>query len=181
MKKLYLAFILQTFVLFSLFGQSRLYQPSSEEERQFYINIDKDIWPDDVRQNVDQYKDVLIGWVGIIENVAVDFNNDEYYILGINIKHYYYDWVEDFGVGNKPIKLSSEGEGYFYCNYYMKRNWEENVIQILAENIIGQCAIVYGFPTGIMENGIVNVTVKHLRAIDEQFIDMNWMKYGRNY
>ena len=101
--------------------------------------------------------------------------------MGIYIKHYYYDWIEDFGVGNKPIKLSSEGEGHFYCDYYMKKNWEERVIQIVVENIIGQCAIVYGFPIAISENEIVNVTVKHLRTIDGQFVEMNWTKYGRNY
>jgi hypothetical protein len=168
-------------ILVSLSAQSRLYQPASEEEKQFYASINKNIWPDDVRKNIGEYTNTLVCWVGIIENVTVDFNNDEYYILGIYIKHYYYDWIEDFGIGNRPIKLSSDGEGYIFCNYYMKKNWEEDVIKIVAEDIIDNCAILYCLPLEILDGGIINVNVKYLRTIDEQYVEMNWKKYGRNW
>jgi hypothetical protein len=155
------------FLGFSLSAQTRLYQPASEEEKQIYLNINKNIWPDDVRQDIEKYKNMLVGWVGIIEKVTVDYSNNDHYILGIHIKHYYYDWIEDFGVGYKPIKLSSEGEGYIFCNYYMKRDWDPEVIRILADDILDDCAILYCSPLEIIEDGIVNVTVKYLRTIKE--------------
>jgi hypothetical protein len=175
MKKLYYIAVL-LFVTSSIYAQTRKYQPVSQWENQFYQIINKNVWPDDVRENIELYKNTLVGWVGIIKKFITDENNDEYNIIGFYIKHHFFDWIEDFGMGNKPIRLSPDGEGYFVCYYYVKKDFDINE---LTKDVIGDCIINYGNPTEI-DDGVIILSTEYLRIIPKIYVDPDWIKYGRN-
>ena len=56
MKKYWMVFTL--IILLSSCLSSRLYKPLNDIENMFYININKNIWPDDGRDNIE---DSIIG------------------------------------------------------------------------------------------------------------------------
>jgi len=100
--KYQMTFLLFFFIIFSLPASgSRQYQPISELKNQFYQNIDKSIWPDDVRVNIELYRNSNIGWVGVVEKYMTDFSNEDYNLIGFHVRHHYYDWIEEVGGGNK--------------------------------------------------------------------------------
>jgi hypothetical protein len=174
MKKIY-CFIILLFVSSFIYSQSRHYKPISERENQFYQIIDKKVWPNDVVENIDNYKSILVGWVGIIEKIMIDESNTEYNIIGFYVKHHYFDWIEDFGIKDKPINLSSDGEGYFVCYYYAKK---EDDINELTKDVVGDCIINYGNPSEI-DDGVIILTTQYLRIIPKVYVNQNWIKYGR--
>ncbi len=154
---------------------SRQYQPISEWENQFYQAIDKSVFPDDVRENIQQHEDTLVGWVGIIEKYMTDETNEEYNVIAYYLRHHYYDWIEDFDAENRPIKLSSDGEGYFVCYYYVKKDADLNA---LTKDPIGDCLINYGYPVEI-EDEVITVSTEYLRIIPKDYVNPGWMNYGR--
>ena len=162
-----------------VYAQSRRYQPVSEMENSWYKNIDKSVWPYDVKENLINYQNTLVGWVGVIEKTnTIITDNNEYNIIQYYVKHHYYDWIEDFGIGNKPIRLSPDGEGYIICDFYIRK--EIDIIEFVKDKI-GDCMIIYGYPTEIInEDDIIIILTKYLRGIDKQYVDPNWIKYGRN-
>jgi len=92
-KTLFISFLL----LFSMLplrlfaASSREYQPISETEKQHYRRIDKNVWPDDVRNGLEKHKSSFVGWVGIVEQYMTDFTNPEYNAIGFYAKHHYYE------------------------------------------------------------------------------------------
>jgi hypothetical protein len=176
--KYYTAFVLYfTIVLYLPAAGSRHYQPVSEWENQFYQQIDKNIWPDDVRVNIELYKNLKIGWVGIVEKYMTDFSNEEYNLIGFYVKHHYYDWIEEVGRVNKPINLSPDGEGYFICYYLFRKDVDQNEIM---KDFTDDLIINYGSPIKILEDGIIELSTDYMRIIDKEHVNSNWLNYGRN-
>ncbi|MDR1451337.1 MAG: hypothetical protein LBI57_03270 [Helicobacteraceae bacterium] len=173
MKKIYLLFPL--IIALSSCMSSRLYKPMNDVENMNYININKNILPEDVRKNTETYSDEFIGWVGIVENYNIENN-----IIQFTLKHRYYDWIEDFGYLKGPILLSSNGEGYIVGDYILRLDLTEDQINEFIQDFIGDCLIVYGYPNKVMENGEIFVETKYVRRISKKYVDPNWRKYGRN-
>lgn len=165
-------------IIFNVYGQSRRYQPSSEIENSWYTHIDKTVWPYDVKNELMNYQETLIGWVGIIEkfNIVITDNN-EFNIIQYYIKHHYYDWIEDFGIENKPIRLSPDGEGYIVCDFYIKKSHDPEEI---TKDITGDCLIIYGYPIKIFaEDDVIVIQAKYMRTIQKQYVNPSWLRYGR--
>ena len=178
MKKIFWL-IFYSMVIFNVYGQSRLYRPVSEMENSWYIDIDKTIWPYDVKENLTNFQNTLVGWVGIIEKInIVVTDNDEYNIIQYYVKHHYYDWIEDFGPGNQPIRLSPDGEGFIVFDYYIRKAAD---IIAFTQDAIGNCVIVYGYPRMVLiEDNVIIVELRYLRIIDKQYVNPSWLRYGRN-
>ena len=175
MKKLIFVVI---FLLFSIniFSQSRIYRPVSDWENQFWQVFDRNVWPDDVRGNFESYRNTLVGWVGIIENFMVDTSHEEYNVIGYYLRHHYFNWIEDFGYST-PINLSPLGEGYFICYYLLIKDHDVNEF---IDDIIGDLIINYGYPIEIDEyDGTITLTTEYMRGIGRQFVNPNWLPYGR--
>lgn len=158
-----------------VYGQSRKYVPSNENEKLLYETIDKTIWPNDVKKSIEEYSTKEIGWVGIIEDYTFDDSNEEYNTYTLYIKHHYYDWIEDFA-NETPILLSGDGEGYFVCFYYTRKDTDNNELQ---KNLIGQCVICYGQPYMLTEKGTIVIATDYTRIILKEYVNPNWIKYGR--
>jgi hypothetical protein len=158
-----------------------MYTPGNDIEKMFYANINKNIWPDDLRNNgIDKYYDEFIGWVGIVEEYRIENN-----IIQFTMRHHYYDWVEDFGYSRGPILLSPDGEGYIIGDYELRSNITEAEINEFIRELIGDCMVLYGYPEEILDGGTIIIDTKYSRRISKRYVDPNWIapgftKYGRN-
>jgi len=177
--KRYIIFLLLFFILsIQVFASgSRQYQPLSELEKNFYQRIDKSIWPDDIRKDIEKYRNSDVGWVGVIEKYMTDFNNSEYNVIGFYVKHHFYDWIENVNPQNTLINLSSKGEGYFICYYLFKKEIDPKQI---VKDFTGDIIINYGSPIRVSEDGVIEMTNDYIRIIDKKYVNPNWMNYGRD-
>ena len=176
MKKIVLIIIFFLLSL-NLYSQTRQYVPVSDRENQFYQNFDRNVWPNDVRQDINLYNNILVGWVGIVEKFMIDTSNEEYNILGLFLRHHYYDWIENFRQST-PINLSPNGEGYFIVYYLAIKDFN---ITELTEDIIGNLIINYGYPIEIdEEDGTITLTTQYMRLIGKEYVNPNFLPYGRS-
>jgi hypothetical protein len=143
-------------------------------ENIYYVNINKNIWPDDVRYNIEDYTKEFVGWVAIVEQYKVENN-----IVQLTLRHHFYDWIEDYGYLKGPILLSSSGEGIIIGNYVLRQDITENQINEFIKDLIGDCIIIYGYPIKIMEDKEIFVDTKYVRRISKRYVDPNWRDYGR--
>jgi hypothetical protein len=143
-------------------------------ENMYYININKNIWPDDVRQNIEDYTEEMIGWAGVVEQYRINNN-----IVQLTLRHHFYDWIEDYGYARGPILLSSSGEGIIIGDYILWPDITENQMNEFVKDLIGDCIIIYGYPVKITENNEVVIDTKYARRISKRHIDPGWRNYGR--
>jgi len=157
---------------------TRAYKPASDRENSFYININKSIWPDDVRNDIDEYKNVLVGWVGIVEQYRIERNIENIFVH-FSLKHRYYDWIYDYGYSKGPVLLSSIGEGIILGKYVLSPDLTDDYLNEIGKDLIGECIIIYGYPNKIMENGEILMDMEYTRTIPKKYFDPNWREYGR--
>ncbi|WP_028973198.1 hypothetical protein [Spirochaeta cellobiosiphila] len=153
---------------------SRIYEPQSEWEQAVYDESTFDVWPDDVRDSIETFKDTSVAWAGVVEKYFID-EQEEYIVLNFYAKHHYYDWIEDFGPENKPIKLSPSGEGYFLSYFLFKKGTD---MDEMTAGLIGDCIISYGKPAHIEEDGTIQLESDYVRLIPKNFVSI-WFNYGR--
>ncbi|MDR0313564.1 MAG: hypothetical protein LBI14_08195 [Treponema sp.] len=168
-------------ILLSSCASSRLYTPIGDVESMYYASINKNVWPDDIRNNgIENYYDEFIGWVGIVEEYRVENN-----IIHFTMKHHYYDWVEDFGYSRGPFLLSPDGEGYISGKYVLRPDMSEADIKAFVQDLFGDCIVLYGYPEEILDNGKIIIDTKYARRISKNYVNPSWIalgftKYGRN-
>lgn len=155
-------------------SQSRLYEPVSEHEQNYFNSSKRNIFPDDIRENIAAYSNELIAWVGIVQKYRV-FEEEEYWAVEYLLKHQYYDWIEDF-VGEGPIKLSPLGEGYYSVIWYFKKS--SNLNELLS-GVIGDLLITYGVPHDVIEFNLIRLETKYIRHVPKQYVGTSWLPYDR--
>ena len=168
------------FVLCLLFGAHLScfygYQPQSEWEWSVFNNSQFNIYPDDVRNKLDRYKRKQVAWVGIIRETEFYDNNTNYEVV-ILLEHRYFDWKLDL-IGYPDIYYpSTEGEGLFQTNWYLKKSADLSYLteRFAPENL----AIVYAIPDTVI-NDIVLVKSKYVRIIDKSNYRADQLNYIPN-
>ena len=180
MNKKYLGILLFIVVLSSC-ASSRPYRPEDEIESSFYTHINKNIWPDDIRDNgIENYCDDLVGWVGIANEYNVENN-----VVLFTMTHHYYDWIEDTGYIVGPYLLSPDGEGYIMGEYVLRPDITQDRMNEFVKDFIGDCIVIYGYPKEILDNGTIVIDTEYARRISKKFVNPSWIapgfkKYGRN-
>ena len=91
---------------------SREYTPHSDQERIEFEKANRNVHPDDVRQNISVHENTTIAWLGIIQERSAIDEKDHMEMIFL-IKHHYYDWIEDITPGWETHWLSLKGEGLF--------------------------------------------------------------------
>lgn len=93
-------------MLSSCIGYStRFYKPITEKERYAFRKANREIYPNDVRNNFSDYDSARVAWPGIIKNMS--FNNRlDTMVCDFWVEHHYYSWIEDFGAQHERIFLS---------------------------------------------------------------------------
>lgn len=157
------------------FPHSRDYRPCSDWEQREFDRARRDVYPDDVRRNLEQHKSTVVAWPGIIVESTFDVGEDgidEFFLL----EHHYYDWIEDFSVQRETIFLSPRGEGLFKTSWALKRDADlEELREVSAP---GNLAIVYGIPERI-EGNVIVLRSTYIRGIDKQWYTTQALDYGR--
>jgi hypothetical protein len=160
----------------SIFSQTRLYKPVSEVEEEYFDRSNRHVFPDDIRSGIDGFANELIVLTGIVEKYRV-FEKEDYWVVDFLIKHHYYDWIEDF-VGQRPIKLSPLGEGYFTVYWLFEKTAD---LDTVLADIEGDLFIAYGVPFDLIEFDVIRLETKYIRHVPKQYVDTSWLPYGREW
>jgi hypothetical protein len=141
---------------------SREYTPISEWEKREYENSDREVFPDDVRESVDNYRTTTVAWTGVIEDVRID-EKEQFSEVSFLCRHFYYDWIEYFGPQTEHIFLSSKGEGQFSVSWRVKKGTPST-----SFDDVGDLLIAFGKPIRI-ENDVIYLDTTYIRGIDQTY------------
>ena len=152
---------------------SRTYSPVSEWEERAFSRADREIYPDDVRQDFAAHDSSRIAWPGIVLEADREYN-DSTMIIHFTVEHHYYDWIEDFSIQKERIFLSPRGEGNFRTDWYLNPEADTSIVS----ESIGNMIIVYGIPTGLVDS-VIDVRAYYVRVIDKPWFATDIFEYGR--
>jgi len=150
-----------------------LYRPVSAEEEKIFKSARRDIFPNDVRAQLDQSRDQMIAWTGIVKRIDVKSDGDQ---ISANIlfEHHYWDWIEDFGTQVQRAFLSPRGEGLFQCAI------ASGETKSFSEKE-GDLAIVYGTPERVADGGTVLLRCYGVRSFGRSYYATDVWDYGRDF
>jgi hypothetical protein len=158
------------------FPHTNDYQPISDWEQREFDEASRDVYPDDVRENLEQYESTVVAWPGIILESTIEEREEDIEVV-LLLEHHYYDWLEDYSVQRERIFLSPRGEGLFKTSWSLKKDADLDEIREVSGP--GDLAIVYGRPERI-EGDMVLVRSTYVRAIDRQWYTTEILDYGRS-
>jgi hypothetical protein len=165
--------------LLSACSSNLIYHPASRPERTEMDRDQLDVYPGDVRRDLDLYASNGVGWAGVIVRTEASQGSDGYIHAVTTFEHHYFDWEEDHRFGSKQFNLSPRGEGLFRTEWVLKRT-DANAGADAAESYAspGKLALVYGVPESV-SNGVVGLKYRFLRVIEEDQFNTNRFDYGR--
>lgn len=88
------------------------FTPPAKTDQETFGKARKDVYPRDVREHPERYRDDSIAWAGIVKNVEV-FRSRVGPSVKVLVEHRYFDWIEDHGAQPELFFLSPRGEGDF--------------------------------------------------------------------
>ena len=155
------------------------YRPATHNEQLEYHRSLIDLYPDDVRRNLDQYTNTVVAWSGVIHDTEAHEGTNGMFVATTTIEHKYYEWEVDHSAGGEKINLSLRGEGTFRIEWPVHRR-EAKATSADAEEYAGpgKMIIVYGIPDGIEDNTII-LKYHFLRVLDKDHFTMTQYDYGR--
>jgi hypothetical protein len=155
------------------------YQPASQPESAEMERDLLNVYPGDIRRNLDLYADTGVGWAGIILRTEAATGPDGLIHAVTTFEHHYFDWEEDHRPGHIQLNLSPRGEGLFRTEWELRRA-DAEAGGAAAESYAGpgKLAIVYGVPVGV-EGGTVVLRYRFLRVVEPPDFNTNKFDYGR--
>jgi hypothetical protein len=156
-----------------------IYRAASKPESTEMNKDMLDVYPGDIRRNLDLYTNAGVGWAGIILRTDAATGADGLIHAVTTFEHHYFDWEQDRRFGKMQLNLSPRGEGLFRTDWVLRRK-EAGAGQEAAESFAspGKLAIVYGVPEKV-ENGTVVLRYRFLRVVDGDNYKTNIFDYGR--
>jgi hypothetical protein len=149
------------------------YHPANEKEKVEFDRANRNVYPDDVRKHMSEFKDTTIAWAGIIRE-SILTNEDGNVLVVLTIDHHYYDWILDFGTPFGTYWLSPRGEGLFKVRATYKS--EADAIKFAAK---GNMVIAYGTTAMVDSDGIIYVNATVIKTIRDSF-NIDQLDYGRS-
>jgi hypothetical protein len=157
------------------------YQPASRPEKIEFCNDRLDVYPDQVRNDLNAYTNLPVVWAGIILSTdAHDRDIGDQVIADTILEHHYFDWVQDVKHGKLRLALSPRGEGFFRTKWSMKKTTLDATFkngEKFAKK--GKLAIVYGVPESVAPDGTITLKYRYLRILDMDHFNTNQFDYGR--
>jgi len=154
---------------------SRAYRPLPQWETKFSAQANRNVFPNDVRQNPDSYTNTLVAWTGIITNIEY-FTNPAPRMVRFTAEHHYFDWVEDISIQRERFFLSPRGEGSFAVQWIAESSEDQKFVDQFA---VGDMIVAYGYPTVIRTNYIGLNSTMNLRAFKPRWFRTDILDYGR--
>ena len=153
---------------------SREYTPHSDQERVEFEKANRNVYPDDIRNDISRYKDTTIAWAGIIKEASIVDEKDHMEMIFL-VEHHYYDWIEDIGTAHGTHWLSPRGEG----NFKAKIGFAKDELAIREKWGAGKnMVIVYGTPHMVDNDNVIyiNTTIVFFAGRD---YTTRMLNYGR--
>lgn len=157
------------------------YQPLAKPELKEYSRDRLNVYPNDVRDDLDAYTNTPVVWVGTIH--SSDAQDED---VGGKIRvetvfdHHYFNWRQ-LGAGrHAQLSVSQRGEGRFRARWYMVRKYPDAGAadaQLYAAR--GKLAIFYGVPVSVDPDGTVVLHYHYVRILDESDFTTEGKMYGR--
>jgi hypothetical protein len=154
------------------------YHPYSEWEVDEYKKANVNIFPDDVRKDINTFKDTVIAWPGIIQTQELKRYEDKVDVELV-LEHHFYDWLEDYGLQKEKIFLSPQGEGLFTTIWSLRS--DVNLEEWNRMVNIGDLAIVYGYPDSINLDSIISIRSTYIRSFPRDYYCTDILDYDRVY
>ena len=161
--------------------QNTPYKPASAAEKIEFKHDTLDVYPAEVRENLDKYTGTPVAWAGIIQKSTANFSkHDGYTVINSTLEHHYFDWQEDHNDQGLKLLVSPRGEGQFKVTWLVE-NTEGAVGPDQAVDFAepGKLAIVYGTPMGVDDTGAVILKYRYIRLIKSKHYTTNEFDYGR--
>jgi hypothetical protein len=162
-------------LIFLISGCTVYYKPVSPWEEAAMNEASFDIFPNDVKNNIDAHKQSKIAWAGIVKSYEIDKSTSPYQVIYM-LEHHYFSWAID-GTTRK-FWLSPRGEGVFIARWPFQEGWIEDTVR---ENIkINDLMVTYGIPKSITkENHIDLGEAYYMRLFPSQSYRTDVIDYGR--
>lgn len=156
-------------------GCTHYYKPASDWEREAMSKASYDIFPNDVRNDIEAHKSSKIAWAGIIKSYQIDKSTSPAKI-NFTLEHHYFSWAID-GTTRK-FWLSPRGEGIFTASWPFQEGWNEEKVR---ENIkISDLMITYGVPKSVSETKQINLgDAYYMRLFPRESYRTDVIDYGR--
>lgn len=149
------------------------YQPATDWEKNVYEKSELYIYPDDVREEFEHFKQRQIAWVGIIRETEFYDNSQNYEVI-LLLEHRYFDWKLELTDDPDLYYPSIAGEGLFQTNWYLKKNSD---LDYFSERFSpGNMVIVYAIPDTVIDD-VILVNSKYIRVIDHKYVRANLLNY----
>ncbi len=165
---------LAAFCLCSCFGAySKHYRPEGEQETELFAKARRDVYPNDVRENLKAFDGQLLLWTGIVQSVGPTEDGKH---LRMKVEHHYWDWIEDHSIQPEIAFLSPRGEGLFACDYRPNSKVEPDEVAR-----VGDMAIVYGMPKELTASGMILMACPFYKTLRRELYATDIFSYGRDF
>jgi hypothetical protein len=156
------------------------YQPINKPEEMEYKQARLEVYPEDVRKDLDHYTNTTVAWVGVIRSTEAQEDDTGGGISAQSVfDHHYFDWDQDTDPALNLL-VSPRGEGEFACHWVLrKKNNDGSAYDAEKFARQGKLAIVYGVPESVMPDGTVVLRYHYLRVIPRSQFVTNSVSYGR--
>jgi hypothetical protein len=162
-------------LVFFITGCTHYYKPVSAWEEEAMSKASFDIFPNDVKGNIDAHKNSKVAWAGIVKSYEIDESTSPKQII-YKLEHHYFSWAIDGTT--RQFWLSPRGEGIFTARWPFQEGWTEYTVQ---ENIkINDLIVTYGIPKSITTENYIDLgEAYYMRLFPSQSYRTDVINYGR--
>jgi hypothetical protein len=157
-------------------ASSNFYRPSTSDEQDVLSRSRRDVFPDDIRRDIDAYRSTLVVWTGIVESAR--WLDSDHATAELRIEHHYWDFIEDLSIQREVAFLSARGEGPFSCTKGAGDAKPRSPDLPPAQSM----AIVYGYPEAVhADSRVVDLRCTFVSIAPREWYATDIWDYGRNY
>ena len=159
-------------------GSSRPYQPISAREREIFAQASRTIYPSDILQRPDEYRDSLLVWAAVIDS-GQNVQSPSGFAVFLFASHRFFDWIEDRGAQRERFFLSPRGEGTILLALPAKDTVER--AEIGSEYPPRTMIVAYGYPRVVERPGVrlIHLLVAFLQPYPIATYRQDVLEYGR--
>lgn len=156
------------------------YEMHSDPENLEWSRDSLDVYPDDVRQDPARYDQTGVAWAGVIRQSEAREFGDGYIRIKTTFEHHYFDWEQNDFTSGPKYDLSPHGEGLFSAEWIVRKvDMDATADDALNFASPGKLAIIYGIPTSVDTNGVIQLRYHYLHLINADQYSTYEFDYGR--
>ena len=145
------------------------YQTTNAVEKKFFKQADFDVTPNRVAKDLEDYKDTIVGWAGVVLDRKVKEKKRGEFEVDVLLEHRTFDWQQNVTKNLKEtfqIGRKSGGRIRIFGAYSRPKGSKIVPGQELAP---GNLVIAYGTPERVDKDGVVLLNSGFVRPIEKKF------------